>query len=60
MQINDLVKRIFEIVDTYYIDWQAEEIRELIEEYATTQTQKDKDIPHGRADKAKLGISAAG
>lgn len=35
-EIDVAVRRIFEIVDTYYIDWQADEIRKLIEQLLET------------------------
>lgn len=33
-RLGNLVKKIFEIIDTYYIEWQAKEIEDLIQDYA--------------------------
>lgn len=32
-RLDELVRKIFEIIDTYHIEWQAEDIKILIENF---------------------------
>ena len=40
-RLDILVRKFFEIIDTYYIDWQADEIKELILGYIAEQPRID-------------------
>ncbi len=37
--LDILIRKIFEIIDTYYIEWQAEEIKHLIQGFVEQQVQ---------------------
>jgi hypothetical protein len=45
-ELDSLVRKIFEIIDTYQIDWQVQEIKELIQVFVEQQiAEKQKNQP---------------